>query len=160
MATELRAANEERNITVNRRARHEYFVEDTYEAGIVLVGTEVKSLRAGRVNLMDAYAKVVNGEVWLYSAHISPWEGGNRFNHDPVRPRKLLMHRREIAVLAEETQQKGLALVPLRMYWSKGRAKLELGVCKGKKLHDKRDALKERESRRDIERALRTRRDG
>lgn len=151
------AVAEEKNITVNRRARHEYFVEDSYEAGIALVGTEVKSLRAGRVNLMDAYAKVVNGEVWLYSAHISAWEKASRFNHDPVRPRKLLLHRREIAVLAEETQQKGLALIPLRMYWSKGRAKVELGVCKGKKLHDKRDTLKERESRRDIERALRAR---
>jgi SsrA-binding protein len=149
--------DEGRTIAANRRAFHEYFIEERFEAGMVLVGTEVKSLRAGRANLQDAYARVVNGECWLYNLHISPFEQGNRFNHDPVRPRKLLLHKREIAELQEVTQQKGLALVPLRLFWSKGRAKCELGVGRGKKAYDKRASLKERESRREIERVVRAR---
>lgn len=155
MTADDKRKNEQKSITINRRARHEYFVEDTYEAGIALVGTEVKSLREGRANLTDAYARVVNGEVWLYAAHISPFEKGNRFNHDPVRTRKLLLHHREIDALARKTQEKGLALIPLRMYWVKGRVKVELAVCRGKQMHDKRDSIKERETKREMERAVR-----
>lgn len=147
-----------KNVTVNRRAFHEYFIDDKYEAGIVLAGTEVKSLRLGRANLQDAYAKVVNGECWLYNLHISPFEQGNRFNHDPVRPRKLLLHKKEIAALQVVTQQKGLALVPLRIYWHDGRAKVEIGVGRGKKAYDKRESIKERDTKREIERAVRSRR--
>ncbi|MBM3462900.1 MAG: SsrA-binding protein SmpB [Armatimonadetes bacterium] len=145
----------EQNISVNRRARHEYHVDETFEAGLELVGTEVKSLRQGKANLQDAYAKVVNGQVWLYGCHISPFEKGNRFNHDPLRERRLLLHKREIAELARKSQERGLALIPLRMYWVKGRAKLELAVCRGKQLHDKRESIKERETKREMDRATR-----
>ena len=148
---------EDKSISINRRAWHEFIIDDTYECGLVLAGTEVKSLRAGLANLTDAYVRIVDGEAWLYSCHISPFEKGNRFNHDPVRTRKLLLHGREIAVLQTKAQEKGLALVPLRLYWVKGKAKLEIGVGRGKKLYDKRDSLKEKESKRDIERALRRR---
>lgn len=149
--------NEQKNISVNRRAFHEFFIDDRYEAGLVLVGTEVKSLRAGRANLADAYARVVNGECWLYNLHISPFEQASRFNHDPVRPRKMLLHKREIIELAEVTQQKGLTLVPLRLFWSGGRAKCEIGVGRGKKHYDKRESIKERDSKREIERVVRSR---
>lgn len=152
--------SEHQNISVNRRAYHEYSIGDKYEAGIALVGTEVKSLRLGRANLQDAYARVVNGECFLYNAHISPFEQGNRFNHDPVRPRKLLLHKREISALHAASQQKGLSLVPLRMYWHEGRAKVEIGVGRGKKLYDKREAIKQRETRRDVERAVRSQKSG
>jgi SsrA-binding protein len=145
---------EDRNITLNRRARHEYFIEETYEAGLVLTGTEVKSLRAGKANLTDAYARVINGEVWLYQCNISPFERGNRFNHDPVRPRKLLLHKVEIRQLQAESQEKGLTIVPLRMYWVKGRAKVEIGVAKAKKLWDKRDDVKKREMDREAAQAM------
>ncbi len=147
--------NEDKSITINRKAYHDYFIEEKYEAGIVLTGTEVKSLRLGRANLQDAYARVVNGECWLYNAHISPFEQGNRFNHDPLRPRKLLLHRREIVTLAAATQQKGLSLIPLRLYWNEGRCKVEIGLGKGKKSYDKREALKEKETKREIARAER-----
>lgn len=150
---------EDRSICLNRRAWHEYFIDDTYECGLVLVGTEVKSLRAGLANLSDAYVRIDGGEAWLFNCHISPFEKGNRFNHDPIRQRKLLLHRREIAVLQAKTQEKGLTLVPLRLYFEKGKAKLEIGVGRGKKLYDKRETLKEKESKRDIERALRRRDD-
>jgi SsrA-binding protein len=150
---------EDRSICINRRAWHEFFIDDTYECGIVLVGTEVKSLRAGLANLSDAYVRIDGGEAWLFNCHISPFEKGNRFNHDPIRTRKLLLHRREIAVLQAKTQEKGLTLVPLRLYFEKGKAKLEIGVGRGKKLYDKRESLKEKESKRDIERALRRRDD-
>ena len=149
--------DDHQNITVNRKAFHEYFIDDRYEAGMVLQGTEVKSLRAGRANLQDAYAKVVNGECWLYSCHISPFEQGNRFNHEPLRTRKLLLRKREIAELAQLSQQKGLTLVPLRLYWSGGRAKCELGIGRGKKSYDKRESLKERETQREIDRVVRAR---
>lgn len=145
----------QKNICQNRRARHEYFIEETYEAGIVLVGTEVKSLREGRANLQDAYAKVERGEAWLLGCHINPFEHGNRFNHDPVRVRKLLLHKREVAELAARSLEKGLALVPLRLYWVKGRAKLELGVARGKKMYDKREHIKERDVKRELARVLR-----
>lgn len=149
---------EDKDITRNRKAFHEYFIEERYEAGIVLFGTEVKSLRAGRANLQDAYARVVKGECWLFNAHVSPFEQGNRFNHEPVRERKLLLHKREIAALTAATQQKGLTLIPLRMYWSeRGHAKVELGLGRGKKSYDKREALKERETKREIERSVRSR---
>ena len=137
-------------IAQNRRARHEYEIEDTLEAGIRLQGTEVKSCRDGRVNLADAYASVRDGEAWLLQAHISPYSHGNRQNHDPVRPRKLLLHRSEIERIDREIAQGGRTLVPLRMYFKHGLAKVELAVARGKRLHDKRRT----KARRDAERAM------
>jgi SsrA-binding protein len=142
-------------VTENRKARHDYFIEETYEAGIVLTGTEVKSLRAGRVNLKDSYAQVENGEMFLFNMHISPYEQGNRFNVDPVRPRKLLLHKREINSLFGKVKQQGLTLVPLKVYFKKGRAKVELALAKGKKVYDKRRAMAERDAQREMARALR-----
>ena len=135
----------------NRRARFEYEILDSYEAGIVLKGSEVKSLRAGKANLQDSYALVKNGEVWLLNMHISPYEQANQFNHDPIRTRKLLLNKSEIAKLQVKTNEKGLALVPLKLYFKKGNAKIQLGIAKGKKLHDKRESIKER----DVEREMR-----
>jgi SsrA-binding protein len=140
---------------MNRRARFDYDISETLEAGLVLQGTEVKSLRDGRASLKDAYAELLNGEMFLLHAHIDQYEQGNRANHDPERPRKLLMHRREIHRLAGKAQEKGLTLIPTRMYFSKGKAKVELGLAKGKKLHDKRQDIKRRSAQRDIERAMR-----
>ena len=139
----------------NRKARHDYHIERTLEVGIVLQGTEVKSIRAGRANLKDSYASVENGELFLYNMHISPYEQGNRFNHDPLRVRKLLAHRREIRQLIGLTQQKGFTLIPLRLYLSHGFVKLELALAKGKKLYDKRDDLAEKTAKREMERAFR-----
>jgi SsrA-binding protein len=148
----------EKLITSNRQARHDYFITETVEAGLALTGTEIKSVRAGRVNLREAYARIENGEAWLVGMHVSPYEqAGASFQHDPLRPRKLLLHRREIERLRGELGQKGLTLVPLRLYLKRGRAKVELGLAKGKKLYDKRDTLAARDARRDIERALRGR---
>lgn len=144
-------------ICENRRARHEYHIMETYEAGIVLQGTEVKSLRAGRASLQDSFARVENGEVWLYNMHISPYEQGNRYNHDPKRPRKLLLHKREIMYLWGRTREKGLTLIPLRCYFKDGKAKVELALAKGKKLYDRRADLAERAARREMERALKRR---
>ncbi|MDI6828977.1 MAG: SsrA-binding protein SmpB [Armatimonadota bacterium] len=141
-------------IAVNRRARHEYFIEETYEAGICLAGTEVKSVRAGRVSLQESFARVENGEVWLYNMYIAPYEFGTRFNLDPRRPRKLLLHRNEIRRLMAWTQQKGLTLIPLQLYFERGYAKIELGVCRGKKLYDKRQAIAERDARREELRSM------
>lgn len=142
----------------NRKARHDYFIEETYEAGIVLTGTEIKSLRAGKANLRDSFARVENNEVFLYNMHISPYEQGNRFNHDPKRTRKLLLHKREINRLIGKTQEKGLTLVPLKVYLNpRGYAKLELALAKGKKLYDKREAIAARDANREIARALRER---
>lgn len=141
------------SIVRNRKARHEFHVLDTWEAGIVLQGTEVKSLRQGRANLQDSFARLDNGELWLYNLHISPYDPGNRYNHDPLRPRKLLLHRRELRKLIGQVEQKGLTLVPLELYFSKGIAKVSLALVRGKKLHDKRDDLKRRDAERDIERA-------
>jgi SsrA-binding protein len=147
----------EQTITLNRRARHEYAVEETLEAGIVLTGTEIKSIRAGRVNLSDAYARIDHGEAWLIGAHIAPYEQGNRYNHEPMRTRKLLLHKDQIAELIGRTQAKGQTLVPLRLYIRDGRAKLELGLARGKKVHDKRRAIAERDRRRELERETKER---
>ncbi|MBV9709138.1 MAG: SsrA-binding protein SmpB [Chloroflexi bacterium] len=144
-------------ITVNRQAYHDYFVEQTVEAGISLVGTEVKSIREGKVNLRGSYAIVRSGEVWLENAHIAVYEHGNRYNHDPMRNRKLLLHKREIVQLMSKVATKGLTLVPLKLYLKGGHAKVELGLCRGKKLYDKRETIAERETKRDIERIVRGR---
>lgn len=141
-------------ISDNRRARHDYFIEDTMEAGIVLQGTEVKSLRLGKVNLRDSFARVQNGEVFLYGMHISPYEQGNRFNHDPIRPRKLLLHKREIRRLIGKTKEDGYTLVPTRLYFTRGKCKVELALAKGKKLYDKRDAAAKRDATRRAQQAL------
>ena len=143
-----------RTVADNRKARHDYFIHERYEAGIALVGTEVKSIRQGRVNLKDGYAQIRNGELWLYNVHISPYEEGNRFNVEPLRPRKLLMHRSEISKLAGKVQQRGYTLIPLSLYWSRGKVKVNLGVCTGKKIYDKRKDLAEKSARRDMARAL------
>lgn len=139
-------------IALNRRARHEYAIEDTLEAGLVLTGTEIKSIRAGRANLAEAYARIERGEAWLIGAHIAPYEQGNRNNHEPTRTRKLLLHRDQIAELIGKTQAKGFTLVPLRLYIRDGLAKLEIGIARGKKAHDKRRTIAERDMRRELER--------
>jgi SsrA-binding protein len=146
------------NICRNRRALHEYEVVDTVECGIVLVGTEVKSLRDGHANLEDAYARVDDGEVWLIGAEIPEYLYGNRLNHKPKRPRKLLLHRREIAKFAGKASERGLTLVPLRMYFKEGRAKVELAVAKGKQAHDKRESMKKADAKREMDRAMASRR--
>jgi SsrA-binding protein len=146
-------------VAVNRRARHEYDIQDTVEAGVVLTGTEIKSIRAGKVNLQDAYARVENHEAWLHNMNIAAYTQGNRFNVDPVRPRKLLLHRREIDRLLGRAQERGLTLVPLSVYLRNGFAKVELGVGKGKRLYDKRQSIADREARREAERALKDRGD-
>jgi SsrA-binding protein len=150
----------DRTVATNRRARHDYEILETVEAGLVLRGTEVKSLRAGQVNFKDSYATMRNGEAWLTGCHISPYSHGTDANHDPERDRKLLLHRREIARLTGKVAERGLTLVPLRLYFKHGRAKLELGLARGKKLHDKRSALREREVRREMDRAAREGRRG
>jgi SsrA-binding protein len=132
-----------------------YFIDDTFEAGIVLVGTEVKSLRDGRANLKDGYALVTNEEVYLHDLHISPYTHGNRYNHDPLRVRKLLLHKQEIRRLYGKSREKGLTLVPLKMYFKKDKVKVEIGIGRGKKLYDKREDMKLKEDRRDMERAFR-----
>ena len=147
----------EQTIALNRRARHDYAVEQTIEAGIVLTGSEIKSIRAGRVNLAEAYARIERGEAWLAGAHIAPYEQGNRNNHEPTRTRKLLLHRDQIAELVGRTQAKGQTLVPLRLYLRDGRAKLEIGVGRGKKTHDKRRTIAERDMRRELERQTKVR---
>lgn len=144
----------EKLVTQNRQARRNYHVLGTYEAGIELRGTEVKSLRAGNMTLKDSYADVQSGELFLVGAHISPYEQGNRFNHDPERPRRLLMHKREITRLDSQIREKGLTLIPLRVYFKKGRVKVQLGLCKGKHTYDKRQTIQDREMKRDLGRAL------
>lgn len=145
-------------VATNRKAHHDYFIEERFEAGIVLKGTEVKSLRDRRVNLQDSYAAVKEGEVFLHHCHISPYSHGNMMNHDPIRTRKLLLHRKEINKLLGKTKQKGLTLIPLRIYFSdQGRAKVELGLAKGKKQHDRRESIKTREAGREVERAIKER---
>jgi SsrA-binding protein len=141
-------------IATNRRARHEFWIEETHEAGIALTGTEVKSLREGRANLQDAFARVDNGEMWLHHLHISPYAQGNIHNHDPLRARKLLLHRREILRLKDRTDRKGYTLVPLRLYFRRGVAKVELGVARGRHLYDKRERIAERDAERRIARNL------
>jgi SsrA-binding protein len=142
-------------ISVNRKAFHDYEILDRLEAGVVLTGTEIKSARAGRVNIRDAYAREEGGELWLFNAHISPYDKGNRNNHDPERPRKLLLHRDQIRELSESTRQKGQTVVVLAMYLKRGMAKLELGVARGRKSYDKREVIAKRDAERDIARALR-----
>ncbi len=144
----------------NRKAHHDYFIEETYEAGLVLTGTEIKSIRKGSVNLRDAYARIENGEIWLHNMHISPYEQGNRYNHDPMRSRKCLLHRDEIRKLIGAVKEQGYTLVPTRVYAKSGFAKIEIGLAKGKKLHDKRETMKKREAVREIERAFRERQKG
>lgn len=148
---------ETKTITVNRKAYHDYHILESMEAGIVLTGTEIKSIRSGRVNIRDAYAKPEGDELWLVNAHIASYQAASQFNHEPNRPRKLLLHRRQIDELSGMVTQKGLTLVPLKLYIKRGVAKLELGVAKGKKLHDKREAMARRETEREIGRALRRR---
>ena len=148
----------EKVIATNRQARFEYSILDSAEAGLALTGTEIKSIRAGKVNVREAYARIEAGEIWLINMHISPYEqASNYFQHDPLRPKKLLLHRREINRLKAELGQKGLTLVPLRIYLKGGRAKVELGLARGKKLYDKRDAMAERDAKRDLQRSLRSR---
>ncbi|MFO1038468.1 MAG: SsrA-binding protein SmpB [Geminicoccaceae bacterium] len=147
-----------RYIAQNRRATHEYFIEERFEAGLVLTGTEVKSLREGRAQIAEAHAAEMQGELWLFNAHIPEFHGGNRFNHEVRRPRKLLLRRRERERLTGAVRKEGMTLIPLNIYFSdRGWAKLELGLAKGKKLHDKRAAIKEREWQRDKQRVLRAR---
>lgn len=143
-----------KEITSNRKAFHEYFVLERFEAGIELAGTEVKSIRAGNVNLKDAFCTIKDGELFVRGMHISPYEHGNIFNKDPVRPRRLLMHKREIVKLNARIMQDSVALIPLSLYFKDSRVKVELGLCKGKKLHDKRDSEAERQTRRDIDRIM------
>ncbi|MFO1444568.1 SsrA-binding protein SmpB [Bacillus sp. Bva_UNVM-123] len=144
-------------ISQNKKAYHDYSIEETYEAGIVLQGTEIKSIRAGRVNLKDSYARIDKGEVFLIGMHISPYEQGNRYNHDPLRTRKLLLHNKEISKLIGETKEAGYALVPLKLYLKNGYAKVLIGLAKGKKKYDKREDLKKKEAKREVERAFRER---
>jgi SsrA-binding protein len=144
-------------IAQNKTARLNYFIGDTYEAGIVLVGTEVKSIREGRVNLKDSYALVKEGEVWLHEMHVSPYSHGNRYNHEPLRTRKLLLHHREINKLYGKSREKGLTLIPLKIYFKNGKVKVEIGVGQGKKLYDKREDMKLKDDKRDMQRAMRER---
>jgi SsrA-binding protein len=152
------SGHENGTVARNRKARHEYFIIEAMEAGIVLSGTEIKSVRAGGVNLRDGYARVDGGELWLFNVHISPYEKGTIYNKDPIRPRKLLMSKKEILKLFQKTREKGLTLIPLSMYLKEGkRAKIELAIAKGRQAHDKRDAIAERDVEREIGRNLRER---
>ncbi len=144
----------EKIIAKNPSAYHNYFIENTIEAGIVLTGTEIKSIRNGKVNIKDSYVNIKNGEIWIYGMHISPYEFGNIFNKDPLRTRKLLLNRHEINKLTGQIKQKGISLVPISMYWSKNKVKLEIGIGKGKKLYDKREDMAKKEAQRKIERSL------
>ncbi len=145
-----------KTLAQNKKARHDYFIEDSYEAGIALVGTEVKSIRMGSVNLKDSYAQVKNREVFVYNMHVSPYEKGNIFNRDPLRPRKLLLNKREIVKLGALADRQGYSLIPLSLYLKNGLVKLELGVARGKKLYDKRDDMRQKDVKRDIEKHLKT----
>lgn len=147
-------ADESKTVAQNRKAYHDYFVLETYEAGIELFGTEIKSIRAGRVNLKDSFCSVDDGEMYAIGMHISPYEQGNRFNRDPMRKKKLLLHKKEINKLFAESQQQGLSIIPLQLYIRKGRAKLQIGLCKGKKMYDKRAVQAKKDSDRAIERAM------
>jgi len=144
-------------VAVNRRANHDYFIDDRIEAGLVLTGTEIKSIREGRVNLREGYARIMDGEAWLTGVHIAPYEQGNRYNHEPLRDRKLLLHRDEIGSLLGKVKQRGYTLVPLQLYLKHGRAKVELGLARGKREFDKRESIARREAQREIDRHLRAR---
>ncbi len=153
----ITAQEEKQTVAQNKKARHDYFVLETYEAGIELFGTEVKSIRKGRINLKDSWCSIDDGEIFVKGMHISPYEQGNIFNRDPLRVRRLLMHKREINRLLGVTKQQGLTLIPLSVYFLKGRAKLEIGLCKGKKLYDKREVAAEKDAKRSIERSVKER---
>ena len=141
-------------VSSNKKARHDFFIIEVYEAGLALTGTEIKSVRAGEVNLKDSFAKVKDGEVFVYNMHISPYAQGNRYNQDPMRPKKLLLHKKEIRKLDQAVSQEGLTLIPLEIYLQRGIAKLSLAVAKGKKLYDKRDDIAKRDAKRDIDRKM------
>lgn len=148
---------DDKTAALNRKARHEYFIIDSFETGIVLSGTEIKSIREGQINLKDGFAKIENGELWLYNVHISPYAKGSYYNKEPLRPRKLLVHKQEIRKLLAQTREKGFTLVPLKLYLKEGRlAKVELGIAKGKQLHDKRDTAAAKDAAREMERAVRS----
>lgn len=149
--------NANKTIAQNKKAYHDYFVEETFEAGIELCGTEVKSIRQGKVNLKDSWCSIQNGELFVRGMHVSPYEQGNIFNKDPMRERRLLMHKREIMRLFGIVKQEGLALIPLSLYFKGSRVKVQLGLCKGKKLYDKREAAAERDAKREIDRAMKGR---
>ena len=151
------SSSDEKIVCVNRQARHNYFIDEIYEAGLVLVGSEVKSLRDGKANLVDSYAQIRHGEAFLINAHISPYAGANQFNHEPTRIRKLLLHGREIERLTGKTKERGLTLIPLKLYFKGGRAKVELGLARGKKLYDKRETLRRKVAEREVERSLKSR---
>ena len=153
-ATKAPERPSERVFATNRKAFHDYHILETIEAGLVLTGTEIKSIRAGRANLRDGYARVQDGEVWLYNTHVSPYDPGNRYNHEPMRPRKLLLHKGEIGRLTGKSQEQGLTLVPLRLYERKGHAKVELAVVRGKRQYDKREAIAARDAQREVDRAV------
>ncbi|MBI4507436.1 MAG: SsrA-binding protein SmpB [Chloroflexi bacterium] len=146
---------DERVVATNRKALHDYEIEETYEAGLELAGSEVKSIRAGRVNLRDSYAKPVDGELWLYNCHIAAYDPASRYGHDPERPRRLLLHRAEIRRLSGKVQERGFTLVPLRLYFKRSRVKVALALAKGRKVYDRREAIARREAEREMERALR-----
>lgn len=151
-------SSQEKTVCVNRRARHDYFIEETYEAGLVLTGSEVKSLREGKANLKDSYGRILKGEAFLLNAHISPYSAANQFNHEPTRTRKLLLRKQEIRRLTGRVQVRGLTLIPLKLYFKNGRAKVELALAKGKKFYDKREVLKQKDARREVERSLKSHR--
>ena len=150
-------SSDEKIVCLNRQARHNYFIDEIYEAGLVLVGSEVKSLRDGKANLVDSYAQIRHGEAFLINAHISPYAGANQFNHEPTRIRKLLLHGREIERLTGNTKERGLTLIPLKLYFKGGRAKVELGLARGKKLYDKRETLRRKVAEREVARSLKSR---
>ena len=153
--------SKEKTVATNRKARHDYFIDETYEAGIVLTGTEIKSARAGRVNLRDSYVQVKDGELWLIDTHIAPYKQAGRGSHEPQRPRKLLMHRREISRLQGKIQEKGYTIVPLRLYLKHNKwAKVEIALARGKRLYDKRQTIRKHDAQREMERALADRRKG
>jgi SsrA-binding protein len=157
MAKKKAAEAGEQIICVNRQARHNYFIDETFEAGLVLLGSEVKSLRDGKAHLVDSYAQIRHGQAFLVNTHISPYAGANQFNHEPTRTRKLLLHAREIERLTGKTKERGLTLVPLKLYFRNGRAKVELGLARGKKLYDKRETLRRKVAEREVERSLKSR---
>ncbi len=147
-------SDEDQTVALNRKARHEFTIDDTFEAGLVLTGTEIKSIRAGKANISSAYARIEKSEAWLIGADIAPFEQGNRYNHEPKRDRKLLLHRKQIDELLGRAGAKGQTIVPLKLYITRGRAKIELGLARGKQLHDKRRAIADRDSKRDIAREV------
>jgi len=153
----LAKKHDDKVLAQNKKASHDYFIEDTFEAGIVLQGTEIKSIRNGKVQLKDSFVRIRNNEAWISNMHISPYEQGNRFNHDPLRSRKLLLHKKQINTLIGETKREGYTIVPLKMYIKNGYAKVLIGLGKGKKDYDKRDVLKQKEAKREMERAFKAR---